>query len=369
MLAVLDVFIGLTFVYGMFSLLVSSATELVMTMISQRGRTLWRAISGMMPGDDLKSLLLKHPLIQGLGAADKNPADSGLLGRLWLRMTTSALDDGRRASFPSYLPSGVFVDTLMHLLRTGSIRAGEARRDDDLVALISDVKNAKLRSTLEALHDSAADTGVAFRTRLQQWYDETMERASGWYKRVAQLALLITGFVLAVSCNVDSIRIVTALSSSSELRQGLVAKATEYLKAKPTTAPAESKEVDQVLKSQVAKYQAADADLDSLGIPIRWGAEAKEYVKHHKLQALMGWLLSAMAAAMGANYWFSLLGKLLKMRIAGVKPETPPAPVSVPPATAVPAATVFAVQTAIPPAGMGLHLEPADHEPSVGSSE
>jgi hypothetical protein len=51
MLALLDILISLAFIYGLFSVLVSAATELLMTVWSQRARTLWMAVRWLLPGD------------------------------------------------------------------------------------------------------------------------------------------------------------------------------------------------------------------------------------------------------------------------------------------------------------------------------
>lgn len=110
-------------------------------------------------------------------------------------------------------------------------------------------------------------------------------------------------------------------------------------------------------------YNTAVSNLDALGLPIRWGKNEKLYVISNPIGAVCGWLLSALAAAMGANFWFSILGGLLKMRLAGSKPEPAPSAPMVATSTAMaPPAASFVVQPAIPPAGMGLNAEPVDDD-------
>lgn len=381
MIAVLDVLVGLCFVFGLFSLLVSAATEVLMTLWAQRARTLVKAIRGLLPGDDLMRMLVQHPLVQGLGAAERDSSSSGFIAKIWQKLSTVSLSDGKRADFPSYLPSGVFADTLLHLLRSGGLRKGEVGREDAMAALIEDVQQPDLRTTLQALHDSALDTGIPFRLRLQQWFDDTMQRASGWYKRLAQVVLFLVGFIMAIWFNVDALHIAGALSVNGDLRKTIATKAADFAStqiakgasmanvpsvAVPGGSPPSAADLNARLEVQMQAYNTAVSNLDALGLPIRWGKNAKLYVISNPVGAVFGWLLSGLAAAMGANFWFSVLGGVLKMRLAGAKPESAPsAPAVLASAAMVPPAPSFVVQPAIPPAGMGLNAEPVDDDVPV----
>lgn len=376
MIAVLDVLVGLCFVFGLFSLLVSAATEVLMTLWAQRARTLVQAIRGLLPGDDLMRMLVQHPLVQGLGAAEHDSTSRGLISKIWQKLSTVALSDGKRADFPSYLPSGVFADSLLHLLRSGGLRKGEVGRYDAMAALIEDVQHPELRTVLQALHDSSLDTSIPFRLRIQQWFDDTMQRASGWYKRLAHMVLFLVGFILAVWLNVDALHIAGALSVNGDLRKTIATKAADFASTQiakgasmavapsaslPSGSPASAQDLNARLEVQMQAYNTAVANLDALGLPIRWGKNEKLYVLANPLGAICGWLLSGLAAAMGANFWFSILGGLLKMRLAGSKPEAPqPAPAVA--ASVMPSGPAYVVQPAIPPAGMGLNAEPVEDD-------
>jgi hypothetical protein len=379
MIAVLDVLVGLCFVFGLFSLLVSAATEVLMTLWAQRARTLVQAIRGLLPGDDLMRMLVQHPLVQGLGAAEHDSTSGGFISKLWQKLSTVALSDGKRADFPSYLPSGVFADSLLNLLRSGGLRKGEVGRDDAMAALIEDVQRPELRTTLQALHDSALDTGIPFRLRLQQWFDDTMERASGWYKRLAHMVLFLVGFIMAVWLNVDALHIAGVLSVNGDLRKTIATKAADFastqiakgasmttapLASSPDGSPASAADLNARLEVQMQAYNTAVSNLDALGLPLRWGKNEKLYVLANPLGAVFGWLLSGLAAAMGANFWFSMLGGLLKMRLAGTKPAAAPSTSSITTST-MSSGPAYVVQPAIPPAGMGLNADAVDDDPAV----
>jgi len=69
--------------------------------------------------------------------------------------------------------------------------------------------------------ESGADP-EKFRSKLEDWFNDTMERCSGWYKRYTRLVLFIVGFVIAVAFNVDTIAINRILSKDDSARDQLV---------------------------------------------------------------------------------------------------------------------------------------------------
>ena len=54
-----------------------------------------------------------------------------------------------------------------------------------------------------------------------------MDRVSSWYKRRAQLTILVIGLFVAITVNVDTITVAKRLSTDDGLRDSLVAAATE----------------------------------------------------------------------------------------------------------------------------------------------
>lgn len=372
MLAVLDVFISLAFIFGMFSVLVSAATELIMAIWSQRGRTLWRAIRSLLGNDALGSVFLRHPLVRSMGASEHDSAKHGMVANLLARVKTFGTGDGQRASLPSYLPAGVFVDTVTHLLRSGDIRRGTVTPEAGLTALIDDVANPELRTTLQALHGGALDSGTAFRTRLEMWYQDAMDRATGWYKRLVHVVLFLVGFIMAIWFNVDAIHIGTALAMNSDLRQEISSKAAEFIKTKAESGTivitdkiakdSASNDANPEIAKKMDQYNAALTQFGELGIPWRWGRSEKLYVTLNPFLAIAGWLLSGLAASLGANFWFNVLGGLVKMRLTGAKPAPVPATSTL--ATATTAIPAYAMEPVMPPAGTGLNPDPVD-DPSV----
>src|SRR5262249_11377782 len=67
----------------------------------------------------------------------------------------------------------------------------------------------------------------------ESWFNDAMNRVSGWYKRQTQLVNLILAFVLTLALNVDTLLLVDTLSHNSTLRESLVAQATKFAQQPP----------------------------------------------------------------------------------------------------------------------------------------
>ncbi len=80
-----------------------------------------------------------------------------------------------------------------------------------------------------ALESSGGNMDKA-RQALESWYDNSMQRVSGWYKRETQAWLLGIGFVLAMLLNLNAVRVIERLYSDDELRTAIVADAQRATK-------------------------------------------------------------------------------------------------------------------------------------------
>lgn len=129
---ILEVVLGLSFVYILLSLLCSSINELLAGFLKLRAKDLDSGIRNLLADPDLAREVLDHPLIKALGSTrsetiavqvgaggapttGKNP-----LRRLWHRMTGSRRDF---AGKPSYIPSRMFSIALFDTITPPTGRA------------------------------------------------------------------------------------------------------------------------------------------------------------------------------------------------------------------------------------------------------
>ena len=85
------------------------------------------------------------------------------------------------------------------------------------------------RSHLRSLLEDANDDLPKFRLNLEQWFDDTMDRAAGWYKQRVQSLLLFIGLAFAVIFNANTIDMVHKLSVDKDARDKMVQLASDYL--------------------------------------------------------------------------------------------------------------------------------------------
>jgi len=192
------------------------------------------------------------------------------------------------------------------------------------------------------------------REQLETWFNDAMDRLSGWYKRRSQWIAFILGALLAVSFNLDSISIATSLWREPSLRQAIYAQVDTFLKqnqespttsADPTTTITEIKEQLSVLNipfgwnTVVFDTGGRSCYLIPFVPNTTWGILTKDSAgnavcKHLNnlpmdttgwLAKVIGLLITGVAAAQGAPFWFDILKKLINVRSTGPKPDEKPA--------------------------------------------
>ena len=219
----LEIAIGIIFVYLLMSLLCSALAEFFESLTKYRARDLEKGIRQLLGDPELTEAFFKHPMVKPLFEGRKPsyvPARTFSLA-LWNMATAAA--EGTPATV-----AGVTKD--IRLLRS------------TITTLPPDVLPENLRGSLVALIDEADGNFDKARANVEHWYDDAMDRVAGKFKRRTHWILIGIGVVLSVFINADSINIVKALSHNSELRASVVAAAENYAKAPlpgttPTPAP------------------------------------------------------------------------------------------------------------------------------------
>jgi len=326
---ILDVAIGLFFGYLVLSLAVTTANEMSAAWFRRRAWMLHKGISTLLDDAQLADKLYDHPLIQSLtsprGIVSRVPALRRFVGR-----------------GPSYVPSRTFAMALLDTLQNTPEKhqAPEGNRSIDRV--------------LALLWKEAKNDPDQFRANVETWFNDSMERVSGWYKRRTQMLLLIWAAVVTIGTNADTLVIAKTLWRDPALRQALVERAEGYVATEPRPGAA-----PVTTTADAARYEAAIADLAELQLPIGWddpvaAAESNASLRlisdtgddwpgpiwapggvQRWLQAAnrhsIGWLLTILAVSMGAPFWFDTLNRIMSVRTAGKAPEeSPKAPRTVP---------------------------------------
>ena len=238
---VLEVFIGLIFIYLLHSIFVSVIAEIIATRIGLRSKVLRQGIISLLTdlldkeGEEYKNsgigqyiqdylrliqkaLLFKPQGYQYSKAKDfyDQPSIKYLSRgrRLWLFI--------RSREIPSYIAKENFSSTLINMLRKqgrGIHDWGKVSFSVENNACHFDPGTAK---QLHAMLEDADDDMEVFIQRLEMWYEETMDRVVGWYKRKVKLLIFLLGFIMAIILNLDTLEIIDTLSNHDALREQLV---------------------------------------------------------------------------------------------------------------------------------------------------
>ncbi len=341
--AILDVAVGMIFIYLLLSLLCSATNELIELLLKKRATDLERGIRELLePETDsgtagLVKELYDHPLVNGLfeGTYEKSGIASGVR---YLKGT----------KLPSYIPSRNFALALMDLVAPatgtaitsppttpGGVAQLAALRDGLKDFAVKYPKAKKSVTALTALIDSAGDDVTRARLNIEDWFNSSMDRVSGWYKRRSHTVILILGLLVAFAVNADSVLIVRKLAADRALRESMVAAAESYAAehAKAGTSGGASvttpcaSAVNTTDQTPEWKLKRAQCQLESLGLPIGWGSQTDPRLSWYKSNwssrlgdHLFGWLLTALAISLGAPFWFDLLNKFIVIR-STVKPK------------------------------------------------
>jgi hypothetical protein len=134
---------------------------------------------------------------------------------------------------PSYLSASAFSDILMDILsnRKSNISGAPILMNDIKLFVSQELKeNPDLKSIFNLYIEQANGDVQKFKYLLENWYDDTMERVSGWYKRQAMKVLFVIGLLLAIIFNLSTIEVVGKLSADKSAREALVKNASDYVK-------------------------------------------------------------------------------------------------------------------------------------------
>lgn len=282
---IVEVALGLAAVYLVFSLLCSTLVEFIAGLLSLRGKQLERGIRYLVEDESMSHNLLQHPIL-------------------------SKLSDKRRKA--SYIPSENFRIALVDSLQL------YASDDKSLMACLEELPAGGLRQSLMAMWRDANGDEQVFKDKLEAWFSGNMVRVSGWYKRQIQRVLLLVAFVLAAAMNIDSIRIARDIPHDSELRAQMLQQLPQLLAHKEEVS-AGVNDIEQ-LKKRYQILQKTTNDLEALELPIGWhdfGFISQSFQWYDWLLMLLGWFISAFAASMGADFWFSSIGKVINLRSGG----------------------------------------------------
>ena len=211
------------------------------------------------------------------------------------------------------------------------------------------VTNPSLRLTLSSLlmgiEDASGDCLQVLRTNIESWFNASMDRLSGYYKRRAQVTAFLIGFIIAAVLNVDTVSISTQLWREPIVRQAINANATQLLAQSGQANPPSVTSLVLAMQDQFLNLslpigwtfsnQSMLAGMGCSLLPggsstfgLAWGGGCLRPVDTPLASASWLWtitkaaglLMTGLAASQGSSFWFDILVKIVNVRGAGIKP-------------------------------------------------
>jgi hypothetical protein len=406
--AIIEVAIGLIFVFSLLSILVTQINTVIINFLNLRAKRLKEQLDKTLTDPVIRAKIMTHPLIRMVESTDQEAImthpDSNLTVEQALMLT-----EGKRARV-GYIDSSRFVNVLIDVLtaRTGeklyeelnkliesmppSVEKSKFRevlrqiqlsgtglpqlrdmidqlsdlelRHNMLVALnlldsaldkfklessdliplqlgIRQIHDKYLETALQAVLNTASSLNDA-KDKLALWFDGTMERSTEYFTREMQRFSLGIGFLLCLILNVDTLYLGRTLWEDPALRTAVAvtAQATapqleQQNSENNPTVPGTTGETE--LGQSFADAQDTLRQLLELRLPIGWTIAAHDgdtialdngrsdmrnlwmlWPGNNPnwfgllLEKIIGIVITTIAVAQGAPFWFDLLRKITR---------------------------------------------------------
>ncbi len=282
---VLEVAIGMALLYLLLAIFCTVSNEWLAGVLNTRANMLARGLKQMLDCQPAHVTAQNTNAVTMIEKFYSHPLITGLM------------DKGKH---PSYVPARSFAGVVMDLVtpeHPGSITF------EQLESGIDALPEGDVKRTLLALIQNANHDLDQAQKAIEGWFNDTMDRVSGWYKRRTQLWTFLLAALLTIGMNADTLQAARKLWVAPTLRSTVV----ENAKGQAASPPASAQTV-------------SDAQLAQLGQLVGWQAVA-DWSALAWLERLLGWVLTICAVSLGAPFWFDTLNRIVNIRAAGKNPE------------------------------------------------
>jgi hypothetical protein len=315
---VLDVAIGLIFVYLLLSILCTSANEWLAAVTKSRAKFLRKG---------LKQLLDNQPIVNG-GSPDQFIAE--FYGH---PLITGVMKDEKPGNHPAYLSARTFAAVVTDLVTAYSpANAGNpSDKDPSLENGLTRLPPGDFQKALAALIKRSKRESITTQQAIEAWFNDAMDRVTGWYKRRTQTWTLIVAIVITLTANANTISIARRLWTDPVLRSAVVEEAKVRAQKPPPSVKIEYPDLDDPASPQATTNEGgnvlSEQEQERLGQMLGWhdnifhDKDGKNWPWSVWIERLIGWLLTVLALSLGAPFWFDLLNKFINIRSAGKSPD------------------------------------------------
>ena len=368
---VIDVCIGMFFIFITYSLLATIIQEIFASLLNTRAKMLAFGIRRMLEdSNDFENLcfvkklknIIKFIILKDVFFPKKDNISFSTAFFNEPAIKYSSRGDNSR--IPAYIAPDVFASTVINILKKQGIPNDKAESinqlfttdcseqivNGDYIFSNNDITikiGQESYEFLKNIYIDAENDLEKFKVLLARWYDDTMLRVNGWYKRHVQLTLFIIGIGLAACFNVDSIGLTQQLTTNDKLRNETIQMSSELLpaytqiltklnEAKASNLQADSiantaintdvkNKTDEIGMRKIDSLITSLSNMISLDVPkinnaigIGWSEYDNSNNSYRTwLLRIAGWVITSIAISLGANFWFDILVKFINLRGTG----------------------------------------------------
>jgi hypothetical protein len=349
---ILDLVVGIIFIYFLLSIICSSAVELWLSIRKTRARMLERWLKlifnsqahdshgAPLVGKDgqpvsVGQAIMDHCMVTVLSKSGRSTSYidakdfiSALLDKITIQpnlatdasvqLPPASLDDYIRAIERSQAISGELKRTILMYANEAKVAAA-AVKNIPVTANISNNISAVIKSDFDH-----------FRDRMERWYDSNADRLTGAMKRTKVLPkTVIVATIITIALNVDSVEVSRYLYQHKDESKEFANYALQSLDTYKTrmekmkTGSTDSMTDSNAVATLNRNLSQVRQDVDSLhaalpsALPLGWKGKHDNWTDH-----IFGWLATILAICVGAPFWFDILNKISNLRGSGPKPAT-----------------------------------------------
>lgn len=337
--AILDLLVGMFFIYFLLSMMNNSLFEITTTAAKLRSKHLEVWLKGTIEDQEIFRKIVDHPVLSGASRSGRSSSYMNAKQFAHVFIETICAESGNMASDLETIKSSIENSKFLSKSLQQSFLLYLAKAE-----AAGKLANAA-KSDLEYFYDE-----------IQGWYNSSMERLTGKMKRSALTFTAIFATVITLSGNVDSIEIMNYLYTNDDVRTELAAmgySATDSEEYKDKVAEIRTAANDTTTGDSSATTAASDPtteleaitrEIDSSlvemknayavinhSIPIGWDhfiSQRDLYIKTHQhdldftfwMKKIFGFVITILALCLGAPFWFDMLSKLANLRTS-LKPK------------------------------------------------
>lgn len=350
----IDIALSLIFIFLVLSLVVSAVNELISMWLGMRPAILAKSIISIIDDEKLRAQFyaagsLVNPRLAAEGQKQDSWTEKDAAKSVWRRVGWIFPTRGQTKGHPSFIDGATFaqaltVGALKQITSDGKLNV---HGFDNVKEAVEQLPKSQIREVMISALSRSDKKLEVFQAEIEAWFDRAQDRVSGEYTRWAKLITLLIGGLLVCATNADTVRIAHELKSDADARTALAESIVEayapdsgspiHITCEVVDPDGKLKDEEKAAKKQeclIGRIAETKTVLDGLGPNlVGWGNDPiwREGLVApagfmttlgNLINKLLGLIITVFAITLGAPFWFDLLGKIVNIRAAGVKPAS-----------------------------------------------